>query len=270
VGAGRGASGSIAAAFAAAALALPALALVPEAVERQCPMDDTRFESWVMRSGSVFCVRLDLKRVGPIAEPPPLHECPEDGFVWYDDDFSPSELAFIRSWVASSDYENLVENESPHYRLARIYERLGRDSRMISREYRRAAWEVEKVEPAKYPRYLRRSLLRLLESGEGDPDASLTVLERERRGLLAGELERQLGEFESARVRFESMRAAQLVEALHEGIVDYELELIAARDSEPRFVPSEGVDEATCLHWDPRPTVSRDGSNPDLIEGVRQ
>ena len=200
---------SITAALATVALALPALALVPEAVERQCPLDGTKFESWVMRSGTVFCVRLDLKRVGPIAEPPGLHECPEDGFVWYDDDFSPSELASIRPWLESGDYEKLVENESPHYRLARIYERLGRDPGMISREYRRAAWEVEKVEPAKYPRTLRLALNRLRQSSDGGPEASLTGLERERRDLLAGELERQLGEFESARVRFESMRERQ-------------------------------------------------------------
>jgi hypothetical protein len=72
-----------------AALAPPALALVFEKVERECPIDGAKFESALMPSGTVFCVRLDLNRVCRMADPPPLRA---EGLVVPDEPVQPPAL----------------------------------------------------------------------------------------------------------------------------------------------------------------------------------
>ena len=227
-------------------LALPTLSSVIVPVDRECPIDGKQFEDVAEASGSVFCVRLDLRKGGYISDPPLLSECPTDRFVWYEDDFTPAEIDSVREWVRSKEYAALVAGESPHHRLAKIYERLGRDPLQIATAYRHAAWEVEERDPQKRRRDLRASLSHLLRAN-AQLDPSADPREREGRAILAGELERQVGDFEAARARFTALRdAGGFADETHGEIVRYELELISARDSDPHAAPWEGEDAYHC------------------------
>ena len=90
-----------------------AVAYVPVPVEVECPVDGTRVESWEMASGTQFCMRLDLKPVGAIPAPPPIHECPNDGYVWHREDLTEAEVDAVREWIRSESYRQLQKRSRP-------------------------------------------------------------------------------------------------------------------------------------------------------------
>ncbi len=239
-------------------------------VEWVCPIDGRTVQSKVALSGTAFCTRLDLKRVGPIADPPPLGECPEDGFVWYasDRDGMPEGSAELRQWVLSDEFQSL-RAESPHFRLARTLERLGHPAAEISLAYLRAAWDVELRDPDRYRRFLRASLRHL------NLDPGFGAAERERRTLLAGDLLRQLGEFEAARDLLAPLRkAGRLMEPIHEKIVAYQMDLIAAGDADPHYVPFEPDSEYECAVLErrrkPRPAELSEAERREVEQQLRR
>lgn len=228
----------------------PALAYRPMPIDVECPIDGRRFGSVEMGSGTQFCLRLDLKPVGAIPAPAPIHSCPNDGYVWHRDDLSESEMDRVRDWVRSDAYQQL-RSESPYFRLARIYERVGRDSWQIAHAFLNASWEVE-ANPDRYRKYLGESHSHLVRHLEQAGAQLFTSARNERvaRQILAGELERQLGMFDAARARFEKLRQDAGATPIERTIVDYELQLVAGSDREPHYVPGDDPDEERCRSYD--------------------
>jgi hypothetical protein len=224
-----------------------AAALTAVPVEVECPVDGTRTRSMEMLSGTVFCMRLDLKPVGAIASPPPIHECPKDGYVWHSDDLTESELDSVRRWIRSEPYRQL-RSESPHFRLARIYQAAGRDSLTIARALLQASWEVEST-PERHERYLAESLSHLVRHLDERTTGAAETEGRASHEILAAELERRLGEFDAAEERLERLRREDRVTTPREKeIVEYEMDLVARGDSEPHCLPRQ--DEERCRSYD--------------------
>lgn len=233
-------------------LAVGAPAHRSERVQVECPIDEARFESSRWQSGYTFCTRLDLKRVGRIASPQPVHECPEDGYVWHSEDLTETEVDSLREWIGSAGYQGL-RAESPYYRLARIYERAGRDPLSSAFAYLQASWEIE-TDPGQHQKYLAESHSRLVEhlegsEGTGSSESGGAVSLQ----LLAAELQRRLGRFDAARSRLEKLRDDGGAETpIEKKILEYELELVARSDSAPHYVPREDMNEDRCRYHDRR------------------
>lgn len=205
-------------------------------VEATCPIDGEKFPSLEFGSGFAHCMRLDMKRVGYISSPRPIHECPASGFTFVSDDFSPSEIAALRPWVESPAYADRLSRESRHYRLARAYAHVGRPAGEIAWRLLQASWEVERS-PQKHRRYLAESLAywerHVRETGLSTRRPATRLEERDL--ILFAELHRRLGNFDRAAEVLERLGSYRRVdEKVHERIIETESRLVAERVSEPR------------------------------------
>jgi hypothetical protein len=160
--------------------------------------------------------------------------CPTDGFVFHQGEFTAVEVESLRDWVASADYQQL-DCHSSYFRLAKIYERLGREDRRIAYAYLRASWQVD-ARADLHRLYLGESLDHLLkhlerrrrQGGASDPEQAASDR------FLAGEIERQLGRFESARARFLRLREEEFP---GKRALELELRLIEERNVDPQYRP---------------------------------
>ncbi len=200
-----------------------------------CPIDGTKFTNKEMASATIFDRRLDLKRMGAIQEPPHIPVCPTDGFIVMN--FTKDEIEGLKSWIQSEEYQSLWHSETPHFLLAKIYEKLGKDAYTIGEAYLKASWEAEK-EPDRYHKYLRysleyfsRSLRDLSASDDKSSQDSQSGESKLSIELLTGEIERRLGLFDDAQKRFMSLRESAGVEkAFIKKVINFQLELIKNKD----------------------------------------
>jgi hypothetical protein len=205
-----------------------------------CPIDGEKWTQRIETSTRPTGLRLDLKKLGDVVEPPTLPQCPKCGFIQFSDQLSEPVLKKLKAFIPSPDYQILAAKSPSWACLAQIQEFL--DGAGLSRNpktapmqvgfsYLRAAWQVED-KPAQRDRFLGRAHERFLKVAQtmqpGDKDR-LNVL------LLCGELERRLGKFEAAEKRFRELLDAEEFkgEARREPIVNLQLQLIADRDSTP-------------------------------------
>lgn len=223
--------------------------------EVTCPIGGERFRSKQMASGTSFCVRLDTKRLGAIASPPPLHVCPESKFAFDEDDFSRRELRSLEPWVESGEYQEELGHETQYYRLARTYERIARPQRDVAWHLLAASWEVD-GEPERHHRYLSSAAdaferhLREIRFPERPLSTELDEMDL----LLLVELRRRLGQFGQARELLDSLTASGLVNEMNREIAAYQSELVSAEDASFHYVPHERWSEEECSrlersHW---------------------
>ena len=205
-----------------------------------CPLDGTKFVATLDMSGTAFGQQLDAKKTGPTASPWALAVCPKDHFVLYQDEYSKAEIADLKKFVASDDYQKWVKDNPSYFLLAKLFEHVGKDKFAVGFAYLQASWQVD-TEPVPY----RRAALESLDAfkkwlelpGSKDPERVQSA------ELFSGELERRLGDFDPARARFERLKKTKGYDTgVYARIVRYQLELIAAHDSEAHQVPSEQED----------------------------
>ncbi|MGY3266776.1 hypothetical protein [Lysobacter sp. HA35] len=204
----------------------PAMTLMP--VQLKCPIGGEAFTATLAMSGTQFGQNLDRRPVGAIASPWPMARCPKNGFVLFKQDFTPAEIKTLQPFVLSPDYQALQKSESNYFLASRLMEKLGAPQNEIASALLRATWEVEK--DPRYPRYAQAALdsidVLLLR------DSSMSKDERASYQQIAGELERRLGRFDAARVRFTALFTAPGVQGMPIGrLVQQELELISKRDT---------------------------------------
>ena len=220
------------AAVAALLVSTSAAALTVREETFHCPIDGEVFKQVVAMSGTSFGTHLDLKPFGPIAAPWPLPVCPTSGFVMYRANFKPEEIDRLREYVASNEYVKARE-ETPYYRTAKLRERMGESTAAIAYTLLRATWETRSAE--QYARYAREALAayrKALEQMTRDDKAWPTA------ELVAGELERRLGLFDEARARFERAKNVEVLQSgVYPRIIDFQLELIAERNTKSHQVP---------------------------------
>ena len=198
-----------------------------------CPLDGTVIAYDAMGSGTSFGQRLDLMPIGPIDATPPLPKCPEDHFIVFEEALSPAELAKVKALVATAKYRALAEKGPEYGALALIFETLGRPDEMIAFAWLRASWQTEGDAKAN-----RRFLAASLDRYRAALKAELPLERRFQVGLIAGELERRLGQFDAAAKRFGELEALPFANAApFDRIVARQKALIAEKDSAPHPIP---------------------------------
>jgi hypothetical protein len=176
-------------------------------------------------------LRLDLKKLGDVVEPPTLPQCPKCRLVLFSENMPEPLLKKVKAFVLGGDYQMLAAKSPSWACLAQLQEFLAAAPVYIGFSYLRASWQVEE-KPALCERYLARAydrftkVLATMPPGHKD---RLNVV------LLCGELERRLGKFDEAEKRFRDVLAADefRAEPRREPIVALQLKLIEARDRAP-------------------------------------
>jgi len=189
-------------------LALSAVASERGVVRLTCPLDGTEFEAVQDFSGYAEGQRLDLKKLGPISQPPALARCPQCGFPLFTKYPTTEEAARLRVIVAGERFRTEALPAGPWFALGILREELGSDPFEIGRTYLCASWEAED-EHGDYARAAERALLWF------DRAADDLREKRDRRAdsliarYLGVELCRRLGRFEEARQRLDRLGAVR-------------------------------------------------------------
>lgn len=190
------------------ALGLVSAAASERAVVRQtCPLDGTEFEAVQDFSGYAEGQRRDLKKIGPISQPPALARCPQCGFPLFTKYPTAQEIARLREIVAGERFRTEARPASPWFALGILREELRADPFEIGRTYLHASWEAED-EQGDYARAAERALTWF--------DRAATDLrdQTERRTdclvarYLGVELCRRLGRFDDAQQRLAKISSA--------------------------------------------------------------
>ncbi|MBI2512874.1 MAG: hypothetical protein HYV96_12920 [Opitutae bacterium] len=216
-----------------ASLTVTALASERAIVSVKCPLDGTEFEAVQDFSGYAEGQRLDLKKLGPISQPPALARCPQCSFPIFSKYLDAPLATRIRAILAGERFRTEAVPAKPWFALGILREELGADPFEIGWTYLNATWEAED-EGGRYAPAAERALAwfeRAAEARRDDPerrrDCHVAL-------YLAVELSRRLGRFDEARQKLTRL----------DGVVDEELRwlasakaaqarLIAARKSAP-------------------------------------
>lgn len=193
-----------------------------------CPIGGKSFTTTTAMSGSQFGQNLDLKPIGAIVSPWPIPKCPENGFVLYKETFSSAELKRLEPFVLSETYQSLQKTETNYYLAAVLMKHLGAPLQETADALLKATWEAEGG--PRYKTYAGEALavFDLLAT----PASAATPEQIASYHLLAGEMERRLGHFDSAKRRFDAVLKAKGVSGtMLEQIARQEIALIALGDS---------------------------------------
>lgn len=133
------------------ALSVPAAATTLFEKKFACPVGGEKFEASVVGSSTSWGQRPDGRAYGtlPIW---PMVECPGNGLLLFDEEFSVEDVAKLTPLVASAEYQAMRASESPHYRSWWLQKNLGRDAYALAGNLLAASWEVDH-DPAAKARY---------------------------------------------------------------------------------------------------------------------
>lgn len=192
--------GAAAALLLAAPSSAPALTLYESEVT--CPIDGHTFKATLVGSYMAKGMRLDLKPVGEMIAPYPHPVCPGSGFVVYQRAFSGDEIAAIRSIAASEEFRALRREHTDHAVVAYVKQRLGAPAFEVAESYLQASWEAERDRPQRVNEYRARALEAFDAARER---GGLSTDDRHTAAVVGAELERLLGDFNSAATRVVSL-----------------------------------------------------------------
>lgn len=198
-----------------------------------CPLDGAEFEAVQDFSGYAEGQRLDLKKLGPISQPPALARCPQCSFPIFSKHLDDALATRIRAILAAERFRTEGVPAKSWFALAVLREELGAEPFAIGWTYLNATWETED-EGGRYAPAAERALAWFERAAEARPDDPARRRDRHVALYLTVELSRRLGRFDEAR-----QKLARL-----DGIADEELpwlasakaaqvRLIAARKSAP-------------------------------------
>lgn len=86
-------------------------------------------------------IRLDFKPAGMSS--PALAVCPKCGYVQHAKYLTKAESTKLRGYIQSPEYKAMSNNHPSYYRLAKIYEVLGKNDLELGFAYLRASWQEE-------------------------------------------------------------------------------------------------------------------------------
>ena len=197
----------VAVALGAIAAADTATATTSYQVTVTCPIDGKPFTATLVGSYFQSGMRLDFKPIGSIAAPTPYPVCPGNGFVVYQDTFSSDELNAIRAIVASDEYRQLRSDNTDYFMVAYVKQRLGANHYDLGHTYLRASWEAERDKPEladPYRRLARQAFDNFLRAERNRTEEWWTA------AVLAAELDRLLGQFDTVEFRISILPLAEL------------------------------------------------------------
>lgn len=112
------------------------------AVTKECPVGGKKFMTHDMASNSYFGQRPDGRPYSP-SPIPPIVECPDNGFVIFQEQFSKDEITKLTQLVASAEYQSLRNTDSAHYRAWWLMEHIDSSSYDLALRLMYASWESE-------------------------------------------------------------------------------------------------------------------------------
>lgn len=163
-----------------------------------------------------------------------IPQCPNDGMFLYRADFTPEEVAVLKNYVASSEYQKMLHEETAYWMIAKLQEKLGAPLSHRWHTLLQATWQAP---TEKYESYARETI-RAIEAFLADPKMK-EVKGFETAQLLLGELHRRIGDFDNAKKIFEKLMATPEFKGdeFYMSLIKYQLELIAAQDKASHKIP---------------------------------
>lgn len=190
-------------------------------------------------------MRLDFQPRGSSRAPWPLAACPACGFIQYTSKLTDEEKVVLLATVRTEEYQRLTQTRPTYYRLANLFEALGKDGASIGDAYLKASWQEERKDGERMVQMrecLEASLKHYsvyLEQGS-QPEEQTAPPEKgcvnalQTAQLLKAELMRRLGRFDEAAAYLGLLkRLPESQEGLAREIIDFQLLLCAHRDSGP-------------------------------------
>ena len=230
-------------------LLLVCVAGAVNSLEREflCPICGTHWEQRIESSGRARGLRLDLRQVGDVVEPPSLPQCTKCRFPIFSEQLlaqanDPAKAqAFrqLRAFVRGPDFQMLAAKNPSYFALAQVQQLLKAPHRVIALSYLRASWQVEDREAV---------CRRLLEKAREHYVAALDEAGADERlshdlALLCGEIERRLGKWDDAEKRFREMESSGILQGTPQAdIPALQLRLVSLHDSAPHLI--DGADVA--------------------------
>jgi hypothetical protein len=220
--------------FVLVAFVQPGATHTSKEINVKCPLCNTAFTTRADMSGTRVGMRLDLKPLGPIAAPWSVPKCPNCHFIVYNHELSDKDKKLLLKLVNSKEYRHISADNSTYFLLAKIYETAGMSNLEIAHTYLKASWQVER-DSKKYAKYLEASHAKFAAFLSSSKEKSTQYIMAE---LMSGEIERRLGRFDQAQSRFSRLQKLPEFSAANHiaAIIDYQLELIAAKDSGPHEI----------------------------------
>lgn len=123
-------------------LAAPANATTFVEQKFDCPIGGKKFRAKVVASNITFGQRPDGKPYSPLPVYP-IVECPDNGFLLFDEEFSDEELAVLAEAVASSEFQQMRLSDTQHFRAAWLQKKAGRDAVSQISSLLQASWETD-------------------------------------------------------------------------------------------------------------------------------
>ena len=203
-------------------------------VELVCPIGGEKFKMAQVGSSFISNRYLDLRPFGPGPAPWPLAKCPSNGFVIFRDKFSDSELDQLREFVATSEYRELTRIHRNYYLAAVLQRHIQAPPEQVAFTLLQATWQATSKQ--QYKHYAQEALdgYRVL-LNEPNPDKEKWTTYQ----LVAGELERRIGNFDDATKRFSELKNSHPDDAHIQEIIQLQLSLIADRNTGTQLMPKK-------------------------------
>ena len=231
------------------ALLLACIACAVNSLEQEflCPICGTHWQQRIETSSRAKGMRLDLRQVGDVVDPPTLPQCTKCRFPFFSDRLAeqakdPAKARAFKqlgSFVLGADFQMLAAKNPSYFALAQVQQILKAPHRHIALSYLRASWQVEDREVACRPlleKAREHYLAALDETDAKDP-------QRRDFALLCGEIERRLGKWDAAENRFRELESSGILKGTPQADIPVlQLHLIAHHDSAPHLL--DGADVA--------------------------
>ncbi len=108
----------------------------------ECPIGGEKFKSKVVVSNITFGQRPDGKPYSPLPVYP-IVECPDNGFLLFDEEFTDEELARLAIAIASPEFLAMRRADTPYYRAAWLQRQIDRNPILQLNTLLRATWETD-------------------------------------------------------------------------------------------------------------------------------
>ena len=216
------------------ALAIVCSASTVSSRDYTCPICGKEFSADCQISQTLITsfTQLDGKPFGAAIVPDLLPLCPRCHFPQIQQELDEELITNLREYVESEEYQQLAEGNTSYFLLAKIAEHLGSSMQQIGQLYQQACWQVDggsihyQDNPVKFREYA---------------DLAINYFDQEAfdwlayYGTVCADLERKSGRMLEADVRLLELKELPLTEERLQ-VIDFELQLIEAGDSNPHFL----------------------------------
>lgn len=197
--------------------------------ELTCPIGGQRFSAVTTNMWSITGRRPDEKPYSEVPFPRPLPECPGNGLVLFSS-FTPTEVAELERWIATTTYQSMRKTESPFYRAYWLSMKIRRPEADSIEQLLPAIWEA-KEQDGKDPRRIRTTRYqRALVGAVGRISSNVSLDDRIWLRSQAANALREMGKFDAAE-RMRQTAEADLPHTTRPALSDYlqKLKAVIAR-----------------------------------------